>query len=144
MRQKIFLAAVIGGIVFANHTANAQDELAMSNRRGTTSIVVSSRPDFIDLPDQGFAVSIGGPHEIVSYENWYYLYQNGRWYNSPDYRGPWTHIKEKRLPERIRRHRIEDIRRYRDVEHRKYDDNNNRNNRTNRHNMDQRSNDNRR
>jgi len=138
MRKSICLAAAIGCMALVNQPANAQNELAMSNRRGGTSIVISSRPSFVDLPDQGFSISVGSPYDIISYDNWYYLYQNGGWYNSSDYRGPWTYTEENRLPDRIRRHRIEDIRRYRDVENRKHD------NRDNRNNMDQRRDDNRR
>lgn len=134
MRKRICLTAAIGCMVFVNLPASASDELAMSSRRGGTSIVISSRPEFIDLPDQGFSISVGSPHEIISYDNRYYLYQNGGWYNSSDYRGPWSNIDERRLPDRIRRHRIEDIRRYRDVEYQKRD---------NRNNMDPRRNDNR-
>lgn len=135
MRKSICLATAICGMAFVNLPANAQDALAMSNRRGGTSIVISSRPDFIDLPDQGFSISVGSPYDIISYDNRYYLYQNGGWYNSSDYRGPWAHVEENRMPDRIRRHRIEDIRRYRDVEYRKHDGRNN---------MDQRRDDNRR
>lgn len=137
MRTGICLAAAIVGMAFVNLPANAQDALAMSNRRGGTSIVISSRPNFIDLPDQGFSISVGSPYDIINYDNRYYLYQNGGWYNSSDYRGPWVTIDENRLPERIRRHRIEDIRRSRDVEYRKHD------NRDNRNNMEQRRDDNR-
>jgi len=145
MRKGICLAAAIGVMVFVNHPANAQDELAMSSRRGGTSIVISSRPNFIDLPDQGFSISVGSPYDIISYDNRYYLYQNGGWYRSSDYRGPWVNIEERRLPDRIRRHRIEDIRRYRDVEYRKHDNWNQMDQRRNdnRNQMDQRRNDNR-
>lgn len=121
MRRGIGLAVAIGGMLLFNPSADAQDQLAMSNRRGGASIVISSRPEFIDLPDQGFSVSIGSPYDMISYGNRYYLYQNGGWYNSSDYRGPWVNTEESRLPERIRRHRIEDIRRYRDVEYRRHD-----------------------
>ncbi|TNJ40013.1 hypothetical protein FGF66_01580 [Chlorobaculum thiosulfatiphilum] len=138
MRKRIYLAAVIGCMALVNQPVNAQNDLAMSNRRGGTSIVISSRPDFIDLPDQGFSISVGSPYDIISYDNRYYLYQNGGWYYSSDYRGPWTYTKKSRLPDRIRQHRIEDIRRYRDVEYRKHDYRDNRNN------MDRRRDDNRR
>ncbi|NTW70323.1 MAG: BcpO-related WXXGXW repeat protein [Chlorobiaceae bacterium] len=136
MRKSLCLAAAVAGMFIGTLSANAKDELSMTNRRSGVSIVISSRPNFIDLPDQGFSISVGSPYDIISYDNRYYLYQNGGWYNSSDYRGPWVTIEQNRLPDRIRRHRIEDIRRYRDVEYRKHD------NRDNRYNMDQRRNDN--
>jgi len=58
--------------------------------------------------------------------NRYYLYHAGRWYRSYSYRGPWFFIQNARIPLRIRRHRWEDIRRYRDIEYRRSDWRNNR------------------
>jgi len=146
MRKSICLATASVVIAFVSFTANANNAQAMSNRRGGPSIVISSHPDFIYLTDQGFSISVGSPYDIISYDNLYYLYQDGGWYRSPDYRGPWVYIKESRLPDRIRRHRIEDIRRYRDVEYRRHDNRNNMDQRRNdnRNNMDQRRDDNRR
>jgi hypothetical protein len=94
----ILLAAAIGGMLLVNPSADAQDQLAMSSMRGGASIVISSRPEFIDLTGQGFSVSIGSLYDMISYGNRYYLYQNGGWYNSSDYRGPWVSIEENRLP----------------------------------------------
>jgi hypothetical protein len=82
--------------------------------------VIDSRPKFVNLPDQGFLVAVESPYDIISYKNRYYINQNGSWYRSSSYRGPWNVIKEKHLPSRIRRHRLEDIRKYRDVEYSKF------------------------
>jgi len=138
MRKNICLAIAIVVMVFVNLPLNTENALTMSNRRGGTSIVINSRPNFIYLPDQGISISVESPYDIITYENRYYIYHNGGWYNSSDYRGPWVNIEYNRLPDRIRRHRLEDLRRYRDVEYRKHD------NRDNRNNMDQRRDDNRR
>jgi hypothetical protein len=73
MRKGICLATAIVAMVFVNLPSNANDALAMSNRRGGTSIVISSRPNFICLPDQGFSISVGSPYDIISYDNRYYL-----------------------------------------------------------------------
>ncbi|NTW69325.1 MAG: BcpO-related WXXGXW repeat protein [Chlorobiaceae bacterium] len=127
---RLFLLA---GVLFGSLSLNALDGLAMSSEGGGTSIVISSQPRFINIPDQGFSVSIGSPYDIVSYDNRYYLYQNGSWYNSRDYRGPWQVTRESNLPDKIRRHRIGDIRRYRDTEYSKRGNNgqNQRNNNNN-------------
>ncbi|EAT58874.1 YXWGXW repeat-containing protein [Chlorobium ferrooxidans] len=131
MKNKTLLVA---GVLFGTLHLNVPDGQAMSpGGRGGTSIVISSQPQFIDIPDQGFSVSIGSPYDIVSYDNRYYLYQNGSWYNSRDYRGPWQVTRESNLPERIRRHRIADIRRYRDTEYNRRG-NNNQNQRNNNNN----------
>lgn len=66
-------------------------------------------------------MSVGSPYDIFYYRNRYYLNYRGRWYRSYSYRGPWIFIGYSGLPVRIRRHRLEDLRRYRDVEYRKPD-----------------------
>jgi hypothetical protein len=77
------------------------------------------------LPDQGFSVAVGSPYDIVFYDNRYYLNQNGSWYRSSSYRGPWDYIKTSHLPSRIRRHHVEQIRSFRDTEYRRHDQSNN-------------------
>ena len=79
-------------------------------------LVIDTPPSFIVLPDYGFSVSIGTPYEIIYYENFYYIYHNNDWYSSSFYRGPWVVIQESNLPDIIRKHRIEDIRKTRDIE----------------------------
>jgi hypothetical protein len=125
--KNFFMVAGITGVMLCNIPLTPQDGYSMSSRGRGPSIVISSRPSFIDLPDQGFSVSIGSPYDIVNYDNRYYIYNDGSWYNSSDYRGPWIIVREDRLPERIRRHRPEDIRNYRDRESRRRDGVNNQN-----------------
>ncbi len=81
-------------------------------------LVIDTPPSFIVLPEYGFSVSIGTPYEIIYYDNLYYIYNNNDWYSSSFYRGPWVVIQESNLPDIIRKHRIEDIRKSRDVEFR--------------------------
>lgn len=117
MKKNIWFVTGIVGVLFGSLPLNSQEGFSMSSRRGGgVSIVIGSQPNFIDLPDQGFSVSVGSPYDIVRYDDRYYVYQDGSWYNSRDYRGPWVIIQQNRLPDRIRRHRPEDIRRYRDTE----------------------------
>jgi hypothetical protein len=81
------------------------------------SFANESRPSFIMIPEQGFSVAVGSPYDIVFYDNRYYIFQDGSWYRSSNYQGPWKYIRTKNLPSRIRRHRLDDIRRYRDTEY---------------------------
>jgi hypothetical protein len=78
------------------------------------------RPEFLFTPRLGFAVSVGGPYDMIFYGNRYYVYDDGGWYSASAYDGPWMYIDYRRLPERIRRYRYEDIRRYRDDEYRRH------------------------
>jgi len=79
-------------------------------------LVIDTPPSFEVLPDYGFSVSIGTPYDIIYYDNLYYIYNNNDWYSSSFYRGPWVVIRESNLPEIIRKHRIEDIRKTREIE----------------------------
>jgi len=85
---------------------------------------IDHRPRFLYTPPLGFYVSVDGPYDIVYYEDRYYIYDDGRWYGSSAYNGPWVYIENRRLPGRLHRFRHEEIRRYRDDEFRRFRDDN--------------------
>ena len=84
------------------------------------TFVIESRPTFIMLPEQGFSVAIGNPYDIIFYNNRYYISQDGSWYRSNNYHGPWRFIKKNDLPSKIKKHRLEDIRRFRETEYNRH------------------------
>ena len=142
MKKYIWLAAGITGMLLGNPSSDAQAEVSIRIGGGRPpSFILDTRPSFIELPGMGFSVSIGSPYDILYYGNMYYIIQDGVWYRSAYYRGPWIVVSERNLPYKIRRHRWDDIRRTRDVEYRKYEYRDNRDRRDNR---DYRDNDNRR
>lgn len=85
-----------------------------------SNVVIQTAPEFIYPPQLGFHVSVGSPHDIVYIGSAYYLYNNGYYYRSHNYNGPWEGVEARRLPPGLRKHRYEEIRRYRDKEYRKY------------------------
>jgi hypothetical protein len=117
MKKTIWLAAGVTGMLLGNPAVDAKAELNVSVST-RPSFVIDRRPEFVELRDQGFSVAVGSPYDIVYYGNLYYLNQNGSWYRSSDYRGPWMSVRMNQLPPKIRRHRLEDIRRFRDTEYR--------------------------
>jgi hypothetical protein len=122
MKKQIWLAAGIAGMLFGSPAAQAEVNIRIGERGDRPpTYVYDTRPNFINVPNLGFSVSIGSPQDIVSCDGRYYLNHNGRWYVSNNFRGPWILVREGRLPRQIRRHRWEDIRRFRDVEYRRYD-----------------------
>ena len=143
MNKHIWLAAGISGILLANLTADVQAERRFHSHgwggyhggwRGSywvgpywgwgdpywgwygPAYVIDTRPRFIVLPDYGFSVSIGTPYDMIYYDNLYYVYNNNYWYSALGYRGPWAVIQEDDLPDIIRKHRIDEIRKARDTE----------------------------
>lgn len=77
-------------------------------------------PLFVAPPRLGFYVGADTPYDIVFSSDYYYLYYGNSWHRSGDYNGPWFEIPYRELPPAIRRHRIENIRSYRDREYRVY------------------------
>ena len=127
MNKNIWLTAGIAGMLLCNPAADARSEVTVQISTGSRpSFVINSAPNFVYLRTQGFSVSVGSPYDIIYYRNSYYLYHNRSWYRSSNYQGPWMIILNKRLPYQIRRHHFDDIRRYRDVEARRSDHENNR------------------
>ncbi|TLU51512.1 MAG: hypothetical protein FDX12_05790, partial [Chlorobium sp.] len=127
MKKNIWLVAGIAGMLLGLSSNDSQAEFRI--RLGDIHIdagerpafVIDTRPNFIYLEDQGFSVSIDSPYDIIYYGDLYYLYRDGNWYRSSEYRGPWIIIQEYDLPYQIRRHRWEDINRYRDNEYGRHD-----------------------
>jgi hypothetical protein len=122
MKKQIWLAAGIAGMLIGSPTAKAEVNVHVGvggNR--PPSFVLDTNPNFINVPNLGFYVSVGGPQDIIRYDGSYYVNHYGRWYMSYNYRGPWILVREGRLPRQIRHHRWEEIRNYRDVEYRRYE-----------------------
>ena len=126
MKKNMWLVAGIAGLLsFSSADAQAELSIRLGDIRidagDRPSFVIETRPNFIYLEDQGFSVAIDSPYDIISYDDLYYLYRDGSWYRSDDYRGPWSVMPEYDLPSRIRRQGWDDIRRYRDIEYRRHD-----------------------
>ncbi len=117
MKKSIWLAAGVAGMLLGNPAVEAQGAVRVQIGH---SFSIESRPNFIMLPEQGFSVAVGSPYDIVFYDNRYYIFQDGSWYRSSNYQGPWKYIRTNNLPSRIRKHRLADIRRYRDTEYNRH------------------------
>ncbi len=124
LKKSFWLAAGITGMLLGNPASDAQAELSIHigtrERPERPAFVIDRRPDFINLRDFGFSISTGSPYDIIFYRNFYYIFDNGAWYCSPNYRGPWVVVREGRLPYRIKSSRWDDIRRSRDFEYRRH------------------------
>ena len=92
--------------------------LALGNR---PSFYIDAPPTFIYVPELGYSVAVESPYDFISYDDYYYVYDNGYWYSSSFYNGPWIAIIGEGLPPLLRGHRIADIRRFRDIEYGKHD-----------------------
>jgi hypothetical protein len=109
MKKKFWLAAGIACMFFAQPLSNVEAEPRI---RGP-------RPAFVFLESQGFSISTGISYNILLLEDRYYVEDNGRWYSSSYFRGPWVEVRHYNLPYKIKRLGSEDIRRYRDIAERR-------------------------
>jgi hypothetical protein len=121
MKKQLLLAVLFTGAmtVSAHAGVNVDINLGIPVPLPPT-VVVQTPPEFIYSPSLGFYVSVGAPYDIVYLGSDYYLYRDGYYYRSRSYNGPWVGVEGRRLPPGLRRHRYEEIRRYRDGEYRRF------------------------
>jgi hypothetical protein len=74
-------------------------------------------PELIYMDSLGFYVAVGSPYDLFRHDNYFYIYQQGYWHRSSHLNGPWRIVEYRSLPSSFRRHKIEQIRRYRDAEY---------------------------
>jgi len=124
MKKTILIAAGVAGMLLGSAATDVNGAVnAKIYRENGRTFVFDKRPNFIMLPEQGFSVAVGSQYDIVFYDNRYYMNHDGSWYRSTNYHGPWKYIRENDLPSKIRRHRLDDIRRFRDNEYSRHNNN---------------------
>jgi len=126
MKSKLLMLAGVAGILIASPSTDALADVSV--RIGTgghhrSAFVIDRPPRFVRLATPGFSIAIGSsPYDIILSGNFYYLYNHGHWYRSHRYNGPWKKIHHRKLPYRIRRYRIDQIRKFRAVENNRWRD----------------------
>jgi Glycine-zipper domain len=80
--------------------------------------VFQAPPRFIYSPRLGFYVAVETPYDLVYVDGRYYFWDNGLWYASSYYNGPYVVVQARRVPPSLVRFRYSEIRRYRDSEYR--------------------------
>jgi hypothetical protein len=78
-------------------------------------------PQFVYVPELGYYVAIGTPYDIAYIGHDYYINNNGYWYRTSYYGGPLIRVERRMWPSLLVRHNLNDFRRFRDVEFRRYD-----------------------
>ena len=86
------------------------------------AVLFDTAPFFLAPSRLGFYVGVDTPYDIIFSSDFYYLYYGNSWHRSRHHNGPWVAVPYRDLPPVIRKHRIEQIRSYRDREYRVYRD----------------------
>jgi hypothetical protein len=123
--KKTVLILVIAAITSAS---SAQAEVNVNIGVPAPRVVVSAppavifdvAPHFIAPSRLGFYVGVDTPYDIFLISDVYYLYYGNRWLRARHHNGPWVEVPYRQLPPGIRKHRIEQIRSFRDREYRVY------------------------
>jgi len=125
--KKTVLVLVMAVIAAAS---SAQAEVHVNVNVGVPAprVVVSAPPAvhfdvaplFVAPSRLGFYVGVDTPYDIIFSSDFYYLYYGNSWHRARHHNGPWIQVPYRQLPPGIRRHRIEQIRSYRDREYRVY------------------------
>jgi hypothetical protein len=78
-------------------------------------------PQFLYSPALNMYVAVGVPYDLVYTGNEYFYFYGGRWYRGPYYNGPWAFAPRRSYPPAFSRYRIDNVRRFREVEFRRYE-----------------------
>jgi hypothetical protein len=103
-----------------NPPPNAYDQPSNPTQTPPAMIYGSPSPRFIYSPPLGMYVSVGIPYDMYYSGSSYYYYSDGFWYVGPTYGGPWMFVEQTMLPRVFTQYRYDQIRAYREAEHREY------------------------
>ncbi len=84
-------------------------------------VLPATPPQFVYVPELGYYVAMGLPYDMIYDGRAYYFHNNGYWYQTPYYGGPWMHVERRLLPPTLVRFNVREVHRYRDVEFRRYE-----------------------
>ena len=125
--MKKTVIALVSGVIMAASVAQAEVNVSVNVGVPVPRVIVSTpsvrfevAPLFIAPPRLGYYVGAETPYDIIFSSDYYYLYYGNSWHHSRHYNGPWVEVPYRDLPPGIRKHRIEQIRSYRDREYRAY------------------------
>lgn len=83
-------------------------------------VVVVGPPEMLFLQPPGVYVAVGIPFDLFFVGGRYYYFHDGGWFWGPGYGGPWVHVRFEHLPPGLRKHKIHQLRDYREHEYREF------------------------
>jgi len=126
--MKKTVLVLVTAVIAAASSAQAEVHVNVNVGVPAPRVVVSAPPAvhfdvaplFVAPSRLGFYVGVDTPYDIIFSSDFYYLYYGNSWHRARHHNGPWIQVPYRQLPPGIRRHRIEQIRSYRDREYRVY------------------------
>ena len=83
-------------------------------------VIVQAPPPMLFLPEPGIYVAAGTAYDIFFIGGRYYYFYGDNWFWGPRYGGPWTYVTYRTLPPGLRKHKVKQLREYREREYRIY------------------------
>ena len=83
-------------------------------------VVVVERPTMLYLGEPGLYVAVGVPYDIFFVGGRYYYFHGNNWFFASGYGGPWVHVVHRSLPPGLQKHKVVQLREYREREYRVY------------------------
>jgi len=126
--MKKTVLVLVTAVITAASSAQAEVHVNVNVGVPAPRVIVSAPPAvhfdvaplFVAPSRLGFYVGVDTPYDIIFSSDFYYLYYGNSWHRARHHNGPWLQVPYRQLPPGIRRHRIEQIRSYRDREYRVY------------------------
>jgi hypothetical protein len=116
MRKLLAIASAV--FLFQAASMAQASDFSFNINVGGPPVVISQPPDFLYPPELGYGVAVGLPYDMFYFSGVYYIYRGGGWYRTSSYGGNWIKVRHRELPPELRRHKIAQIRQYRDREYR--------------------------
>lgn len=87
----------------------------------TQVVLPAAPPQFVYVPELGYYVAVGLAYDMIYDGKAYYFFNNGYWYRTSYYGGPWIHVAPRFLPQILVKYNIRQMHRYRDLEFKRYE-----------------------
>jgi len=98
------LAALLTPLLASGVPAKAADvgfSLRIGDRYRGNNLYFSTRPRMTIVPGTRVYYVEDSDYDVYRYGGFYYAFDDGRWYRSSSYRGPWIYIRGGQVPRTI-------------------------------------------
>jgi hypothetical protein len=105
MKRMILFAALLTPLIASSTQPARADDAGVSLRIGDryhgTSLSFTTRPRMTVVPRTRVYYMQGADQDVYRYGRYYYGYDQGRWYRSSTYSGPWVYVRGRTVPRQI-------------------------------------------
>lgn len=105
MRRLMMIAALLTPLLVAGYQPAKAADVGLSIRIGDRyrgdRIYFRERPRMVVVPGTRVYYVRDADVDVYRYGRFYYAFDDGRWYRSASYRGPWVYVRGRAVPRQI-------------------------------------------